>query len=142
MEDTSVENSEQQITSRFEWGKYKEAQLVKMLNGVYDKKVSCRKNIFFLPSGKSGNRLINSWIHNLPLQDVAFKAIMVVPNLKPARNSKPKDHLEGLNRRLNLRKEGELTQLLIEGETIQKTLSGFKSIKTIAELSKKKLKTV
>ena len=63
-------------------------------------------------------------------------------NLKPARNSKPKNHLEGLNRRLNLRKEGELTQLLIEGETIQKSLSGFKSIKTIAELSKKKLKTV
>ena len=142
MEDTSVENSEQQITSRFEWGKYKEAQLVKMLNGVYDKKVSCRKNIFFLPSGKSGNRLINSWIHNLPLQDVAFKAIMVVPNLKPARNSKSKDNLEGLNTRINLRKEGELTQLLIEAEIIQKSLSGFKSIKTIAELSKKKLKTV
>ena len=149
MEDTSVENSEQQITSRFEWGKYKEAQLVKMLNGVYDKKVSCRKNIFFLPSGKSGKqyieeitRMINSWIHNSPLQDVAFKAIVVVSNLKPTRNSKPKDHLEGLNRRLNLRKEGELTQLLIEGETIQKSLSGFKSIKTIVELSKKKLKTV
>ena len=122
---------------------------MKMLNGVYDKKVSCRKNIFFLPSGKSGkqyieetSRFINSWIHNSPLQDVAFKAIVVMSNLKPARNSKPKNHLEGLNRRLNLRKEGELTQLLIEGETIQKSLSGFKSIKTIAELSKKKLKTV
>ena len=120
-----------------------------MLNGVYDKKVSCRKNIFFLPSGKSGkqyieetSRFINSWIHNSPLQDVAFKAIVVMSNLKPARNSKPKNHLEGLNRRLNLRKEGELTQLLTEGETIQKSLSGFKSIKTIAELSKKKLKTV
>ena len=122
---------------------------MKMLNGVYDKKVSCRKNIFFLPSGKSGkqyieetSRFINSWIHNSPLQDVAFKAIVVMSNLKPARNSKPKNHLEGLNRRLNLRKEGELTQLLTEGETIQKSLSGFKSIKTIAELSKKKLKTV
>ena len=67
---------------------------------------------------------------------------MVVPNLKPARNSKSKDNLEGLNTRINLRKEGELTQLLIEGEIIQKSLSGFKSIKTIAELSKKKLKTV
>ena len=80
----------------------------------------------------------------MPLQDVAFKAIMVMPSLllqKPARNSKSKDHLEALNRRLNLLKEGELTELLIEGETIQKSLSDSESIKTIAELSKK-LKTI
>ena len=56
---------------------------------------------------------------------------------KPARNSKFKHHLEALNRRLNLWKEGELTELLIEGENIQKSLSDSKSIKTIAELSKK-----
>ena len=144
MENTSVENNQQQITSRFKWGRYKEAQFVNMLNAVYDKVVFWRKNIFLLPSGKSGKqyieettRLINSWIQNLPLQDVAFKAIMVMPNVllqKPARNSKSKDHLEALNGRLNLWKEGELTELLIEGETIQKSLSGSKSIKTIAEL--------
>ena len=34
MEDTLVENNQQQITSRLEWGKYKEAQFVKMLNAV------------------------------------------------------------------------------------------------------------
>ena len=65
---------------------------------------------------------------------------MVVPNLllpKPARNSKSKDHLEASNRRLNIWKEGELIELLIEGENIQKSLSDSKSIKTIAELSKK-----
>ena len=99
-----------------------------------------------VPSGKSGKqyieektRLINSWIHNSPLQDAAFKAIMIMPNFllrKPARNSKSKDHLEALNRRLNLWEEGELTELIIEGETIQKSLSDSKSIKTIAELSK------
>ena len=102
--------------------------------------------MFLVPSGKSGKqcieektRLINSWIHNSPLQDVAFKAIMIMPNFllrKPARNSKSKDHLEALNRRLNLWEGGELTELLIEGETIQKSLSDSKSIKTIAELSK------
>ena len=42
-----------------------------------------------------------------------------------------------MNRRLNLWKEGELTELLIESETIQKSLSDSKSIKTISELSKK-----
>ena len=147
MKDTSVENSQQQITSRFEWGKYQEAQFVKLLNAVYDKVVFWRKNIFLLSSGKSETqyteettRLINSWIHNSPLQDVAFKAIMVMPNLlfqKLTRNLKSKDHLEALNRRLNLWKEGELTELLIESETIQKSLSDSKSIKTISELSKK-----
>ena len=65
---------------------------------------------------------------------------MVILNLlfqKPARNSKSKDHLEPLNRRLNLWKEEELTELLMGGETIQKqkSLSESKSIKTIAEFS-------
>ena len=79
MELTSVENRQQQITSRSEWGKYKEAQFVKVLNAVYDKLVFWKKNIFFPPYRKSGKqhieettRLSNSWIHNSPLQDVAF----------------------------------------------------------------------
>ena len=63
--------------------------------------------------------------------------MMNLPLQKPARSSKSKDHLEALNRRLNLWKEGELTELLIESETIQKSLSDSKSIKTISELSKK-----
>ena len=112
-----------------------------MLNAVYDKVVFWRKNIFLLPSGKSGKQyieettgLINSSVHNSLLQGVAFKAIMVMPNLllqEPAKNSKSKDHLEALNRRLNLWKEGELTELLIEGDIIQKSLSDSKSIKTL-----------
>ena len=117
-----------------------------MLNTVYDKVVFWRKNIFLLPSGRSGKlyieettRLINSWTRNSPLQDVAFKAMMVMPNLllqKPSRNSKSRDHLEALERRLHLWKERELTELLIEGETIQKSLSDSKRTTTIAELSK------
>ena len=35
MEDTPVENNQQQIISRFEWEKYDEAQFVKMLSAVY-----------------------------------------------------------------------------------------------------------
>ena len=58
MENTLVDNSRQQIILRFEWGKYKEAQFVKMLNAVYDKVVFLRKNIFLIPSGKSGKQYI------------------------------------------------------------------------------------
>ena len=126
-ETTSINISQQHLTSRFEWGNYKEPEFVKMLYTVYDKVAFWRNNIFLLPSGRSGKlyieettRLINSWTHNSPLQDVAFKAIMVMPSLllqKPFRNSKSKDHLEALERRLQLWKEGELTELLIEGLT-------------------------
>ena len=58
IEDTSVENNQQEITSRFEWGKYEEAQFVKMLNAVYNKVVFWRKNIFLLPSSKCGKQYI------------------------------------------------------------------------------------
>ena len=63
-----------------------------------------------------------------------------MPNLllqKPSRTSKSKDHLEELKRRLDLWKEGELTELLIGVEAIQKSVSDSKSVKTIAELSKR-----
>ena len=62
-----------------------------------------------------------------------------MPNLllqKPSRNSNSKDHFAALERRLHLLKEGELTELLIEGETIQKSLSDSKRTTTIVELSK------
>ena len=55
---------------------------------------------------------------------------------KPSRNSNLKDHLAALERRLHLLKEGELTELLIEGETIQKSLRDSKRTTTIVELSK------
>ena len=49
------------------------------------KKVYWKKNIFLLPSGQSGkclideiSRLMNEWIHKLPLKDIAFKAIIVM----------------------------------------------------------------
>ena len=149
-ETTSINISQQQLTSRFEWGNYKEPEFVEMLNTVYDKVVFWRKNIFLLPSGRSGKlyieettRLINSWTHNSPLQDVVFKAIMVMPSIllrKPSRNSKSKDDLEALERRLHLWKEGELTELLTEGETIQKSLSDSKRTTTIAKQFKNYMK--
>ena len=46
-------------------------------------------------------RLIYSWMHNSPSQDVALKETMVMPNLslqKPSRNSKSKGHLKALKK--------------------------------------------
>ena len=65
-----------------------------------------------LPSGKAGrkfigevSRLMNEWLRDSPMKDIAFKAIIVMPRLllkKPSHNSKPKDNLRALERRLEL----------------------------------------
>ena len=70
---------------------------------------------------------------------MALKAIMLKTNLylqNPFTTSKSKNHFEALKRRIDLWKEGELTELLIEDEAIQKSLSDSESVKTIVELSK------
>ena len=84
-------------------------------------------------------RLLNEWLHDSPLKDVAFKAIMVMPSLllqKPSKNSKSKDHLISLERRIDLWKTGDLEELLKEGEAIQNNLKTINSNKTIAQISK------
>ena len=74
---------------------------------------------------------MNEWLQESPLKDIAFKAIMVMPNLllqKPSKNSKAKVHLKALERRLESRISGDLLELLKEAETIQKSLRSNKNI--------------
>ena len=50
-------------------------------------------------------RLLKLWIQDSPLKSIALKAIHVMPALllqKPSKNSKSKDHLVSLERRLKL----------------------------------------
>ena len=86
------------------------------------------------------SRLMNEWIRESPLKDIAFKAIMVMPGLllqKPSRKSKSKDHLTSLENRMKLWHAGEIMELLKEAETIQKDLRVSNTPSTIAEISKK-----
>ena len=49
-------------------------------------------------------KLLSSWIKGTVLHNIAFKAIMIMPNLllqKPSKNSKAKDHLTALERRMS-----------------------------------------
>ena len=55
-------------------------------------------------------------------KNIVFKAIMIMPNLllqKPSKNSKAKDHLTALERRMQSWLKGDLMELLHGGETIQ-----------------------
>ena len=84
--------------------------------------------------------MVNEWIRETPLKDIAFKAIMVMPGLllqKPSRKSKSKDHLTSLENRMKPWHAGEIMELLKEAETIQKDLRVSNTPSTIAEISKK-----
>ena len=83
---------------------------------------------------------MNGWMNNSPLKDIAFKAIHIMPNLllqKPSKTSKAKDHLKALGKRTDLWRNGNIDELLFEGETIQSRFHHISKPKRIGELSKK-----
>ena len=103
--------------------------------------------MFMVPSGGGGKRfikeitrLINLWSENSPLESIALKAIHIMPALllqKPNKNSKAKDHVVALERRLNLWENGNIIELLNEGESIQERLPTGERYKDIAKISVK-----
>ena len=65
---------------------------------------------------------------------------MIMPNLllqKPSENSKAKDYLTALERRMQSWLKGDLMELLHEGETIQKNLTQQLAKGDIGKISKK-----
>lgn len=150
--ESSRNTSDSTITSSaaqkfYKWGNYPSHVFETNVSAVYEQIVHWKKNLFLLPSGKAGKqyidettRLMNEWLQESPMKDIAFKAIMIMPNLllqKPSKNSKAKDHLKALERRLQSWTSGDLLELLKEAETIQKSLTSKKSATSIADISKR-----
>jgi len=131
----------------FEWGDQSSESINNLIASAYEKVVFWRKNLFLLPTSQAGkeyidetSRLLNAWAHDSPLDTLAFKAIMIMPNLllqKPFKSSKTRDHVKTLERRLNSWKNGNLDDLVAECQTIQDNLPSFSNPKTIGEISKK-----
>ena len=64
---------------------------------------------------------------------------MIMPSFllqKPSKESKSKDHLKALKRRMELWQSDDLLELLQESLTIQRTLKSVKGSKTVAQISK------
>ena len=83
---------------------------------------------------------MNKWLQDALLKNIAFKAIMIMPNLllqKPSNNVKAKDHLKALERHLDSCMSGDLLELLKETQTIQKSLRSKKISTNMAEISKR-----
>ena len=61
---------------------------------------------------------MNGWTKNSPLKEIAFTPIHVMLSLllqKPSKTSKKKDHLKALERRIDLWINGNIDELLFEG---------------------------
>ena len=85
-------------------------------------------------------RLLKLWIQDSPLKSIGLKAIYVMPVLllqKPSKNSKSKDHLVSLDRRLKLWEEGNISNLLHEGKTIQERMKVIEKGMNIEKISLK-----
>ena len=113
----------------------------------YEQIVYWRKNLFLLPSGQVEknfideiSRLMIDWIHESPLKNMAFKAIMVLFRLlwqKPSRKSKSKNHFKSLENQMELWHVEEIMELVKEIETTQKDLRISNTPSTITKISKK-----
>ena len=100
-----------------------------------------------MPSGAAGKkyieeitRLLKLWIQDSLLKSTGLKAIHVMPVLllqKPRKNSKSKDHLVSLDRCLKLWEEGNISNLLHEGKTIQERMKVSEKGMNIEKISLK-----
>ena len=89
-------------TTVFEWGDIDGKTFAEIVELIYEKVVYLKKNLFLLPTRKSGKlyidegmKLLNSWVEGTALRNITFKAIIIIPNLlfqKPSKNSKAKDN--------------------------------------------------
>ena len=72
------------------------------------------------------SHLFLAYAEGTALESIALRAAMTMPMLllqKPHRTSKSKDHVSCLERRMQLWKDGALSDLLLEGRTIQDRLN-------------------
>ena len=111
------------------WGNIPFNELVEKVDKIYSEIVFYRKNLFKVPSGKSGKAFIDEltyWMRqfnrNTKLNRIAIKVFMILPAIllqKPSAKSKAKQHALALERRLNQWRTGEIDTLMREIKMIQ-----------------------
>lgn len=116
----------------FKWNEVKGDEFCARINDAYEEIVHWKRNVFLIPSGRSGKsfvqelaRLYQSYADASPLDCISLKACSVMQSLllqKPFVKSKTKDHANCLERRLNLWLKGDIKALVNEGRCIQKHL--------------------
>ena len=121
------------------WGDMKGSVIVDAVDKVFLSVSKWRQNLFMLPSGKVGEEFIEQldkcieyFNNGSAFEPIALTMAAIIWHLllqKPSRNSKTRDHIKYLEKRLQLWKRGELKELLDEGEAIQRRFSNKKKTK-------------
>ena len=115
---------------KFLWRSMAGHKCVQAIDVCYDRAVHWIPNLFKVPHGKHGksfvrelSRLFRAYADDSPMECTALKAAFLLPMLvlqKPFQRSKNRDHVQALERRLDLWHDGRFQSLLDEGEAIQK----------------------
>ena len=113
----------------FYWGSREGGAIVRDINSAYEEVIHWKRNIFLIPFGSIGKafvqelaRLFQAFADGSSLECVVMTATSILPILllqKPSKNSKSKDHVKHLKRRLDLWSAGDINALLDEGRYIQ-----------------------
>ncbi len=114
------------------WGVFKGNDIPTAVQGAYEKIVKWRRNLFKVPTGKIGQEFIEEVAKTISLytsgshfESVALTMAMIMFPLllqKPSANSKCKDHIEYLKKRLHLWRAGELDKLVRQCSVIQERM--------------------
>jgi len=120
----------------FVWGEVDGDTFFHSFTYCYDEVIHWWKNLFRLPSGKSGrafvlelHRLFHAYASGSALECVAMKAIMIMPVLllqRPHHWSKNDENITHLSRRLVLWNKGDIDSLVREGRVLQSVLRSAK----------------
>ena len=113
----------------FTWGAKDAASFCDDLNTAYKEVSQWQRNLFDTPRGSAGKafvyelaRLFRAVGQGTALESIALKAVFVASSLLLQRTcpcAKPTDNAKRLGERLILRKNGEISELLHKGRTIQ-----------------------
>jgi hypothetical protein len=127
----------------FNWGEKSGNVFTESIRVAYEEMIAWRRNIFKVPSGRQGKRFVHK-LANLFLsygegdatEIIALKSAMVFPSLmlqKPTQNSRTKDHVCCLERRLDLWRSGKVEELVAEINAIQTRLPPLQQRNTVSQ---------
>ena len=116
----------------FRWGALSGQEFTHVIHCAYLEIAHWKRNVFLVPSGKHGKAfvreltsLFTAFAQASALELVALEAVMVGCALllqKPHPQSKSRDHVVALERRLRAWQNGDIDGLMREGRTLQKQL--------------------
>ena len=132
LQPTAASNHAQEDNCNFTWGSFSGSELFNAITRIYDEVIHWRHNLFVVSSGNACSshvselaRLLQAFADGSSIESVCMKAVTILQVLalqKPSRTSKTRDHIRHLKRRLDLWKEGNLDEILLEGRCSQKHL--------------------